>query len=46
MILSDLIQKQRFEHLLLSQLSKTDVKKLTENYTLPFKELMAYYRCR
>ena len=45
MILSDLIQKQRFEQLLLSQLSKTDVKKLTENYTLPFKELMAYYRC-
>ena len=34
-----------FEQFLLSQISKTEVKKIAEKYTRPFKELMAYYNC-
>lgn len=34
-----------FEQFLLSQISKTEVKKIAEKYTKPFKELMAYYNC-
>ncbi len=35
----------RMEQLLLSRLSKREVKDMAKKYTLPFRELMAYSRC-
>lgn len=37
--------KNNVEKLLISQLSREDVKQFAKNYTKPYKELMAYYRC-
>ncbi|MCQ2450124.1 MAG: GTP pyrophosphokinase family protein [Clostridia bacterium] len=39
------LKSKIFEQALLSQLSKKQVKERVDAYSLPFKELMAYYRC-
>ncbi len=37
--------KSNIEQLLLSQLSRDEVKQFAKSYTKPYAELMAYYRC-
>ena len=37
--------KNLMEQLFLSQLSKTEVKQFAQERSLPYRELMAYYRC-
>ncbi len=37
--------RQNFEQMLISRLSKSDVRTWVQRYAQPYKELMAYYRC-
>lgn len=39
------LNRQRLEQVLLSRLSQSDIKVWLQNYSQPYKELMAYYRC-
>lgn len=37
--------KQNLEQLLLSRIAKPEIKKVLETHTLPYRELMSYYKC-
>lgn len=37
--------KQNLEQLLLSRIAKPEIKKALETHTLPYRELMSYYKC-
>lgn len=39
------LDKQSFEQMLISRLSKSDIRTWVQRYAQPYKELMAYYRC-
>lgn len=39
------LDKQNFEQMLISRLSKSDIRTWVQRYAQPYKELMAYYRC-
>lgn len=39
------LDRQSFEQLLISRLSKSDIRTWVQRYAQPYKELMAYYRC-
>lgn len=41
----NLSDMQNLEQLLISRLSKSDIKQWVQRYAKPYKELMAYYRC-
>lgn len=41
----NLSDMQGLEQLLLSRLSKSDIRTWMQNYARPYRELMAYYRC-
>ena len=45
MAIFDMLHPDSIERLILSQLSKTEVKEFIRNSAQPYKELMAYYRC-